>query len=281
MGPCAVREPIYVCGHAPSELERLRTQSAFFADITRGAFEAAGLRPGFRVLDIGCGAGDVSFLTAELVGPTGSVVGVDRAAEAIAAARARAQAEARSNVDFRLGAIDEIVDDRGFDALVGRFVLMHQADPAATLRSAARHVRRGGVVVVLESAMSACVAGFHSAPHSPSYDRITRLITDTIRAAGANVYMGLLLGEVFERAGLPHPMLRLQARVEGGPDAAIYGYITESLRSVLPLAEPLGVGGGTNVNIEKLEEELRAEVSASGGVLVSPPVITACSHLPH
>jgi ubiquinone/menaquinone biosynthesis C-methylase UbiE len=275
-----VREPIYVCGHSPEELDRLRTQSTFFEDITRRMFEVAGLQPGSRVLDIGCGAGDVSFLAAEIVGTTGSVVGVDRAPEAIAAARARAHAEARSNVDFRLGAIDEIVDDRGFDALVGRFVLMHQADPAATLRSAAGHVRPGGVVVVLESAMSACVAGFHSAPHSPAYDRITRLLTGIIRAAGADVGMGLRLGEVFERAGLPRPMLRLQARVEGGPDAVIYRYITESLRSVLPLAEPLRIEGCANLNIEQLEEELRAEVAASGGVLVSPPVIAASSHLP-
>lgn len=83
-----MREPIYACGHTPGELDRLRTRSAFFADITRRMFEAARLQPGSRVLDIGCGVGDVSFLAAEIVGPTGSVVGVDRALEAIAAARA-------------------------------------------------------------------------------------------------------------------------------------------------------------------------------------------------
>jgi SAM-dependent methyltransferase len=272
-----VREPIYICGHTPGELDRLRTQSAFFEDITRRMFQAAGLQPGSRVLDIGCGVGDVSLLAAEIVGPTGSVVGVDRALEAIAAARARAQSEDRSNVDFCLGTIDEIVDGRGFDALVGRFVLMHQADPAATLRSAAHHVRPGGVVVILESALSACVAGFHSAPHSPTYDGIIRLIIDIIRAAGADVGMGLRLGEVFERAGLSHPTMRLQACVEGGPDAAIYRYITHSLRSVLPLAEHLGVDGCANVNTEELEEKLRAEVVACGGALVSPPVIAAWS----
>jgi hypothetical protein len=49
---------------------------------------------------------------------------------------------------------------------------------------------------------------------------------------------------------------------------------------VLPLAEPLRIEGCANLNIERLEEELRAEVAASGGVLVSPPVIAASSHLP-
>ncbi|HWW85509.1 MAG TPA: methyltransferase domain-containing protein [Vicinamibacterales bacterium] len=276
-----MKDPIYVCGHTPGELERLRLQSVFFEDITRRMFEASGLQPGFRVLDIGCGVGDVSFLAAEMVGPSGFVVGIDRAPEAVGMARARAQAEGRTNVEFHLGAIDELVggaafgDDRGFDALVGRFVLMHQSNPAATLRAAAQHVRPGGVVVFLESAMSACVASLHSFPHSPTYDRIVRLITDTIRAAGGDVSMGLRLAAVFEDAGLPHPTMRLQGCVESGRDAAIYRYMTDSLRSVLPLARQLGVDDAANVNIEKLEEELRAEVVVSGATLVSPPIVAA------
>ena len=267
-------DPIYVCGHAPGELERLRLQSAFFEDITRRVFAAAGLRRGSRVLDIGCGVGDVSFLVADIVGPDGSVVGVDRASEALAVARARARGEKAADVEFRLGSIADIAPDHPFDALVGRFVLMHQADPAVTLGMAARHVRPGGLVVMLESALSACVPGFHSSPHSPTYDRALRLLADSIRAAGADIDMGLRLSGLFERAGLPRPAMWLQARVEGGPDAAIYRYITDSLRSVLPLAEPLGVDG-RSVNLDRFEDELRAEVVASRGALVSPPIIAA------
>jgi ubiquinone/menaquinone biosynthesis C-methylase UbiE len=46
--------------------------------ITERLLRSAGIEPGMRVLDIGCGAGDVSMLAAELVGSTGSVVGIDR-----------------------------------------------------------------------------------------------------------------------------------------------------------------------------------------------------------
>lgn len=46
-------------------------------------FVAAGLRPGMRVLDVGCGAWDVTFAAADLVGPEGSVVGLDRSPEAL------------------------------------------------------------------------------------------------------------------------------------------------------------------------------------------------------
>jgi len=270
-----VSEPVYVCGHSPAELSRLQTQGAFFGGTTRAAFEAAGLCAGHRILDIGCGAGDVSFLAADIVGAGGSVVGIDRAPAAIAAARARARAEGRGNVEFRLESISDMPAGTAFDAVVGRFVLMHQPDPSATLRAAAGHLRRGGVVVMIESVMSACVAGLHSAPHSTAYDRLTRLLNDIIRAGGADASMGLHLGAVFQRAGLAMPVMQLQAVVEGGPGSAIYGYMAESLRSVLPLGQELGVAGADQVDIDRLEAELRAEVMASGGVLVSPPIVAA------
>ena len=71
-------EPLYVCGHSGGELERLEMQGDFFAGMTRSILADAGLVPGMRVLDIGCGAGDVSFLAAEMVGPSGWVMGIDR-----------------------------------------------------------------------------------------------------------------------------------------------------------------------------------------------------------
>jgi SAM-dependent methyltransferase len=270
-----VTEPVYVLGHSPAELDRLRLQGAFFEEITRQAFATAGLQRGWRVLDIGCGAGDASLVAADMVGDGGSVTGIDRSAEAVAMARARARIEARTNADFRVVDIEGFDDDRGFDAVVGRFVLMHQADAASTLRAAARHVRGNGVVVMIESAFSACVAGFHSFPHSPTYDRMVGLMTRTIRAAGADTRMGLRLREVFAAAGLPAPTIRLQARVEGGLDATIYRYMADSLRSVLPFARTVRLSDWNSVHIDELEAQLRAEVVACNGTLVSPPIVTA------
>jgi SAM-dependent methyltransferase len=59
----------YVLGHPDAELQRLAEQSAFYADLTEDAFRRAGLAPGMRVLDVGCGAGEVSLLAAATVGP--------------------------------------------------------------------------------------------------------------------------------------------------------------------------------------------------------------------
>ncbi|HMD56299.1 MAG TPA: class I SAM-dependent methyltransferase [Solirubrobacteraceae bacterium] len=104
-----------------------------------------------RVLDVGCGPGDVSLLLSELVGRGGSVIGVERDGEALATARRRAVESDVSNVDFVVGDFRDVeLDDVPFDALVGRLVLMYQGDPAAAVAAAARHVRPGGVVVFAE-----------------------------------------------------------------------------------------------------------------------------------
>lgn len=270
----------YVCGHSSRELARLAIQAAFYEDITRDLFDRAGVRPGMHVLDIGCGAGDVSLLAARMVGPAGRVLGVDHAVEAIAVARSRAARDGAANVAFQLGEISAAAPEGPVDALVGRFVLMHQQDPAAVLRAAARHVRPGGVIALLESHMSGSLPGVHSWPHSPTYDRIVRWQTTAIRAAGGRTDMGLALGPAFVAAGLPAPLLRLEARVEGGADAAIYRYMVESLRSMLPLAERCGIARPTPEEMEVLERQLRTEVTASGGVLVSPLVVAAWCRLP-
>src|SRR5262250_2784972 len=85
------REHEYVLGHSERELDRLSVQAKLFEPFTRQLLQEAGLGPGMRVLDVGCGSGDVAFLAADLVGSEGSVVGVDRARAAIRRASARAQ----------------------------------------------------------------------------------------------------------------------------------------------------------------------------------------------
>jgi SAM-dependent methyltransferase len=67
----------YVLGSEPAEIARLDAQAASIAEPTRILLRTAGLGPGQRVLDLGCGLGHVSFLVAELVGPDGSVTGLD------------------------------------------------------------------------------------------------------------------------------------------------------------------------------------------------------------
>ncbi|MBV8384049.1 MAG: class I SAM-dependent methyltransferase, partial [Planctomycetaceae bacterium] len=89
-----------ILGHAGREIRRLRHRAAILRPITERRLRGAGVRQGMRVLDLGCGAGDVSMLAAELLGPSGSVVGIDRSPEVIAFARERARSAGLRRVDF-------------------------------------------------------------------------------------------------------------------------------------------------------------------------------------
>jgi ubiquinone/menaquinone biosynthesis C-methylase UbiE len=101
-------------------------------------------------LDVGCGAGDVSFLVSELVGRDGSVVGVDLDGDAVGVAEDRRAALGITNVVFRVADARSVDCGRRFDAAVGRLVLIYMSDPATALRLIAERVRPGGIVAFQE-----------------------------------------------------------------------------------------------------------------------------------
>src|SRR6187455_456307 len=100
--------PEYVLGHAAEELDRLIKQGAFFGDLTEHTLKKAGLGPGMKVLDVGCGAGDVTLLAASIVGPAGSITGVDMNADSVNLARSRVEAAKIPNVTFEAGDITKL-----------------------------------------------------------------------------------------------------------------------------------------------------------------------------
>lgn len=84
------------------------------------------------------------MLAAELVGPSGRVVGIDRNSQVLSIAIERADRAGFKYLSFHEAAVETFVDDAGFDLVIGRYVLIHQTDPVAFLRAAARLARPGG-----------------------------------------------------------------------------------------------------------------------------------------
>src|SRR5579864_8700808 len=122
----------YVLGESVHEYERLTLQSRLLRPYTEKFFRSAGLGPGMRVLDIGSGMGDVALLAADIVGPGGHVLGIDRDAAALDNARRRTVEQGCSSwVSFQPANLDEFKTGDQFDALVGRYILLHQSDAAA------------------------------------------------------------------------------------------------------------------------------------------------------
>jgi SAM-dependent methyltransferase len=260
----------YPLGHDPRELERLTTQARLFEPISRRFFEAAGLCPGMRVLDVGSGCGDVAFLVRSLVGEGGEVVGIDRAPAAVATANARARAQGYYNVRFVECDVMDCLPDPQFDAVVGRLVLMYTADPVAAVRHLTERLRPGALVMFQEGDLEVARA----VPSAPTVDRTLALIRDAFKAAGSNG-VGLRLRTIFEAAGLSSPQLRHEADVASGAGHPAFQVVAEVCRSLLPVIERFGLGSTGEIDPDTLAARMEAEVVGQNGVLVSPALIGA------
>ncbi len=102
-------------------------------------------RQGHRVLDLGSGTGYPALLTAQVVGPQGSVIGIDLAEQMLAAAERKASRLGLSNVTFRTGDVTQLPFEReSFDAVTSRFCLMFLPDIPKAAAEIARVLKPGG-----------------------------------------------------------------------------------------------------------------------------------------
>jgi ubiquinone/menaquinone biosynthesis C-methylase UbiE len=265
--PCAD----YALGHTAREIDRLIDQARFFGDLTERLFRDAGMGPGMRILDIGCGAGDVSFLAARLVGSNGEVIGVDRSTEAIAVASARAVQSSVTNVRFIVSELDMLTLPEPVDMVVGRLILMYVPDPTVLVRPLKVLVKLGGVLAFQEFDLH----GATSEPPCPLVEVTVERILRTFTSGGIGVRTGLQLGRIFEDAGLGPPTMLAAARVERGPNSRLYRQLADVTRAVLPLMTRIGVASAEEIDIETLEARLRDEAVARNATLVAPPLIGA------
>jgi hypothetical protein len=204
------------------------------------------------------------------------LLGVDRAATSVDAARARARAAGLGNVAFEVGDLPSFDPGRTFDALVGRLVLMYLPDPAAALAHLLRFVRPGGVVVFQEMEMSLA----RSVLPGRVFEANAGWVRETIRRAGFEVDMGSRLSPTYQRAGLPRPEMHLEGRVDAGAGSAAYDLMAQTVRSLLPTMDRLGVATPSEVDVDTLAARLEEEVCGGGGVVMLPPMIGAWARKP-
>jgi SAM-dependent methyltransferase len=264
------------------EHDRLRRQAERYAPATRRLLVRAGIEPGMRVLDVGCGPGDVSFLLCELVGEDGVVVGVERDEDAVDAARARASESGIANVEFVHGDFRDVgLPGGAFDAVVGRLVLMYQADPGAAVSAAARHLRPGGIAAFME--MSLQIGGAVPEricwPNTAIWEQAWRWVHGAFGSLGTQPEMGFRLPETFATAGLlPSPDLDTHVAIATG-EAAVQA-VVDLVRSMLPAIVTAGVASEHEIEIGTLAERLRSAAAPGLAITTWPIVIGAYATKP-
>ena len=123
--------------------------NTFWERYGRNTIRHLQLPPGARVLDVCCGSGASALPAAEVVGPTGSVTGVDLAENLLQLARAKATQRGLTNAEFQTGDLTNLqFADGAFDAVVCVFGIFFVPDMEAALGELRRVLRPGGRMAI-------------------------------------------------------------------------------------------------------------------------------------
>jgi len=237
--------------------------SSNIPDFTARLLIDAGIDKGMRVLDVGCGSGDVSLLLLKLVGVEGGVVGIDHDSRAIAIARQRSEAMNNPSLTFLECDLLKLPNSFGtFDAIVGRRVLMYQKDAVATIRTIATYLRPGGIVVFQEHDTTMAPA---SLDPFPLHKRAQGWLQQMIAREGADLNIGFNLHSIFTKAGLVVENVRAECLVQTPDTPYSLGNI---VRACLPRIIDLGVASAEEVEIETLQKRLDEERSGSQSIYI-------------
>jgi SAM-dependent methyltransferase len=211
-----------------------------------------------RILDVGCGAGDVALLAAELVGESGAVVGIDRSEAAIFAACARAATA--KNVHFLVASPDDTLEAASFDVVIGRYVLIFQDDVTSFIRASARLVKPGGILAFHEVDDA---DDFATSPEVPLWKQANEWLMNALRSLVPNPDVPGRLVDCFSRAGLGAPVLFCEVPIGDGERSPIATWLAETLRTLLPQIIQRGWATEDSVDIDSLEKRLRAAAGTS------------------
>jgi SAM-dependent methyltransferase len=264
-----VTTPEYALGSTDAEIERLQAQAAVIAEPTAVMLQRGGIEPGMRVLDLGCGPGDVSFLLADLVGAGGSVVGVDLDAAQLAVANRRRDERGAATVEFQQGDARTFVADQPFDAVVCRLLLMHLPEPAEVLAHHLRNLRPGGPFVAVDYDMS----GARAYPDVPLYREAGAWMQAGFRHVGAEPNIGMGLPELLHRVGLTD-VGTLGLQLFFGPeDRWAVGYVVDVVRSLKSLILASGVVSEAGMGLDTLEERMDAQIRERRAGWTMPTIV--------
>ena len=183
----------YTPGYSPNAVDFMARRSLE----SHGQFLLPHLKPGLRLLDIGCGPGTISMGLAKMVAP-GEVLAVDASARQIEEARRRAKEAGISNIQFQAESVYALPFREGeFDLVFAHALLEHLQEPLAALGEIRRVLKPGGLAAM----RSPDWGGFMLAPETPGLDNAIQQYTNLQTGNGGDVRVGRKLPSLLRKAG--------------------------------------------------------------------------------
>jgi len=195
--------------------ERLKLLARLHRADTAELFSLAGVGPGMRCVDLGCGGGEVTFDLARLVEPEGSVSGVDMDEDKLALARQDIPGQGVTNVEFMAADVTTWDEPDSYDFVYCRTLLQHLSDPVGLLRRMWAAVRAGGTIAVEDADFD----GLFCDPDSSGFAFYAAMYPRVCALNGGDPVVGRKLYRYFGEAGIPAPELRMNQVL--GTDADI------------------------------------------------------------
>lgn len=223
----------------------------------------AGIKKGSKVLDIGCGRGDVSLMTANLVGSEGHVMGIDIDSVSIENARLRAKDLNISNLSFYATDALELSEAIGkFDAIIGRRVLMYQSNPVDFIKNIRLCLKKNGVIAFQEHDMEMVPA---SKVPMPLHFKVQNWLRHTISYEGADTSIGFNLYDIFTRAGFT--VLEMKAEPIIQTPSEPY-HVAAIVKAILPRIIKSKAATEKDIDIDTLEKRLSEERKKSNAIYI-------------
>lgn len=228
----------YLLGQSEAEARRLQDQARRTEDETRAVLARAGLSKGAKCLDVGCGAGDVMHLMAELVGPEGSVTGLDLNDGLGSTLLDRLNETGLSNFAFINDDVRTTtkVPDGAFDLTFARFLLLHMQDPVAVIARMWQWTKPGGYLVVMDY-------DFHTQgtyPRLAAGDEYNRLLFELLTCTGRDPRIGHKL-PTYVAAGCGGEPVGTDVAAHIWPMADTADLLSAGYKSLLPAALQQGI----------------------------------------
>jgi SAM-dependent methyltransferase len=261
----------YVLGTADTEIARLDAQASSIAGATEALLRAAGIGGVMRVLDLGTGLGHVALQLAQLLGPGGSVLGVDQAERLLEIAERRRVAARADNVRFLQADARTVSPDEPFDAVVARLLLFHLSDRQEVLRRQLDTLRPGGTMVVIEADNGA----MRGEPAVPLIEAVRGWIEAAFRSVAADPRIGARAGQLLRQAGFVDvSTFGIQAYF--GPSDPIGPILCAGpVRSLAAQIVAQGIADEAELGLDTLEERIAEQVAARDAIVLAPTIVGA------